>query len=139
MMFKTILIYGLLLGLFLIILLAFEYFFWIRNHIFELYGAIIAILFLVLGLWFGNKKQASKIIQKTSNEQVYTKNNLGISKREFDVLVLLSEGFSNQEIADKLFVSTNTVKTHNQRLFEKLDVKNRIEAIIRAKEIGIYK
>ena len=60
-----------------------------------------------------------------------------ISKREHEVLQLIAKGMSNQEIADVLFISQNTIKTHTSRLFEKLEVKNRTHAIIKAKELGI--
>ena len=62
---------------------------------------------------------------------------LGISKRELEVLLLLGKGLSNQEIADTLFVSQNTIKTHTSRLFEKLDVKNRTQAMLKAQEMGL--
>ena len=74
-------------------------------------------------------------MSKTIDEQVL--NNLGISKREYEVLTLLGTGMSNQEIADALFISQNTVKTHTSRLFEKLAVKNRTHAILKSKELGI--
>ena len=69
------------------------------------------------------------------DEQILS--NLGISKREFEVLALLGKGMSNQEIADALFISQNTVKTHASRLFEKLAVKNRTHAILKAKKLGL--
>ena len=113
-----------------------EYFFWVRMHIFEIYAALIACLFLALGLWFGKKLQTKNILPKLAENEIdFTK--IGISKREFDVLRLLGQGLSNQEIADKLFVSMNTVKTHTSRIFEKLEVKNRTQAIIKAKEKGL--
>ena len=62
---------------------------------------------------------------------------MGISKREFEVLELIEQGFSNQEIADKLFVSTNTIKTHSSNLFIKLEARRRTQAIKKAKELGI--
>ncbi|MBO0799520.1 MAG: response regulator transcription factor, partial [Blastocatellia bacterium] len=62
---------------------------------------------------------------------------LGISKREYEVLELMAQGLSNQEIADKLFVSLNTVKTHSSNLFMKLDARRRTQAIHRAKELGL--
>ena len=77
-----------------------------------------------------NEKIAVPIDEKTLE-------NLGISKREYEVLALLGTGMSNQEIADALFISQNTVKTHTSRLFEKLDVKNRTQAILKSKELGI--
>ncbi|HQW00498.1 MAG TPA: LuxR C-terminal-related transcriptional regulator, partial [Bacteroidia bacterium] len=62
---------------------------------------------------------------------------LELSKRELEVLSLLAQGHSNQEIAEKLFVSLSTVKTHNQNLFEKLDVKRRIQAVEKAKRLNL--
>ena len=110
-MLKTVLIYGLLLGALVLLLHAIEYFFWVRIHVFEIYGGLIACVFLALGLC--------------------------ISKRELEVLLLLGKGLSNQEIADTLFVSQNTIKTHTSRLFEKLDVKNRTQAMLKAQEMGL--
>jgi DNA-binding CsgD family transcriptional regulator len=137
-MLKTIFFYGLILGGFVLLLHFSEYFFLVRTHIFEVYGGLIAILFLGLGLWFGNKLQSKKA-ESTVNEPIANTNfsELGISKREFEVLQLLSQGLSNQEIADSLFVSMNTIKTHTSRLFEKLEVKNRTQALIKAKEKGL--
>ena len=137
-MLKTILIYGLLLGVVVLALHAIEYFFWVRVHVFEIYGGLIACLFLALGLWFGSKrspKQTTAVTPPVRNEVQIAQ--LGISKRELEVLLLLGKGLSNQEIADALFVSQNTVKTHTSRLFEKLDVKNRTQAMLKAQEMGL--
>jgi ATP/maltotriose-dependent transcriptional regulator MalT len=62
---------------------------------------------------------------------------LELSKRELEILSLLAQGHSNQEIAAKLFVSLSTVKTHIQNLFEKLDVKRRIQAVEKAKRLNL--
>ena len=62
---------------------------------------------------------------------------LELSKRELEILNLLAHGHSNQEIAAKLFVSLSTVKTHIQNLFEKLDVKRRIQAIEKARSLNL--
>ena len=135
-MLKTILLYGLLLGLLVFTLHFIEYFFWVRMHIFEIYAGLIACLFLALGLWFGRKSEHQNIYQAPQIEVDPAQ--LGISKREYEVLLLLGQGLSNQQIADKLFVSMNTVKTHTSRLFEKLEVKNRTQAILKAKELGLF-
>jgi DNA-binding CsgD family transcriptional regulator len=136
-MLKTIFLYGLLLGILVFILHFIEYFFWVRMHIFEIYAGLIACLFLGIGLWFGKTfRQDNNTVSITDTVEIEFAN-LGISKREFDVLLLLNKGHSNQEIADKLFVSTNTIKTHTSRIFEKLAVKNRTQAIIKAKEKGL--
>ena len=62
---------------------------------------------------------------------------LELSKRELEVLSLMAEGCSNQEIAARLFVSLSTVKTHNQNLFEKLDVKRRTQAIEKGRRLNL--
>lgn len=136
-MLKTVLIYGLLLGALVLLLHAIEYFFWVRIHVFEIYGGLIACVFLALGLWFGSKRSDKKtpVMPTVRNEAQITQ--LGISKRELEVLLLLGKGLSNQEIADTLFVSQNTIKTHTSRLFEKLDVKNRTQAMLKAQEMGL--
>jgi ATP/maltotriose-dependent transcriptional regulator MalT len=144
---KTLLIYGLFLGLISILLKTTEYWFWVKLNAFDLYGILIALIFLGVGLWLGirfNQKNKEKHTLKQENtegvvipidEKMLEK--LGISKREYEVLALLGTGMSNQEIADTLFISQNTVKTHTSRLFEKLDVKNRTHAILKSKELGI--
>lgn len=158
---KTLLIYGLFLGVISIVLKATEYWFWVKLNAFEIYGGLIALIFLGVGIWLGirlNEKNKEKLNLNEENrvdvsafraiptlgteggsiiidEKIIDK--LGISKREYEVLKLLGTGMSNQEIADALFVSQNTVKTHTSRLFEKLAVKNRTQAILKSKELGI--
>jgi two-component system, NarL family, response regulator LiaR len=137
-MLKTILIYGITLGIILLIVNSIEYLFWVKFHFMEIYIGLIAIVFLCLGIWFGRKKQ--NITTEITYPPIEPTNfvELGISKREFEVLKLVGKGLSNQEIADQLFVSNNTVKTHTSRIFEKLEVKNRTQAILKAKQIGIF-
>lgn len=136
-MFKTILIYGITLGLILLILNSIEYFFWVKFHFMEIYIGLIAAIFLGLGIWFGRKKQIIQTVAADIPNEPTNFEELGISKREFEVLKLVGKGLSNQEIADQLFVSNNTIKTHTSRIFEKLEVKNRTQAILKAKKIGI--
>jgi len=62
---------------------------------------------------------------------------IGLSRRELEVLELMSQGYSNQEIGNRLFVSLSTVKTHVSNLFEKLDVKRRTQAIEKAKKLSL--
>lgn len=87
------------------------------------------------------------IIEKTVYEKLLTdeellalekeKQKLGLSSREMEVLQLMAQGLSNQEIADKLFLSVPTVKTHSSNLFFKLDVKRRTQAIEKARQLKI--
>jgi ATP/maltotriose-dependent transcriptional regulator MalT len=62
---------------------------------------------------------------------------LGISKREFEVLELIANGLSTREISEKLFISHNTVKTHTSNLFQKLNAKRRTQAVRKAKSLGL--
>ena len=121
-----------------------EYRYLIRKMDIEIYLGIIALLFTGLGVWVGvqfiqrreNKANISlnhKPIDQTHNDS----NSPDISEREMDVLLLMADGVSNQEIADKLFISIHTVKTHTSNLFSKLHVKRRTQAIQKSKEIGL--
>jgi len=147
--YKTVWLYGASLALLLLLLKWLELKFVIYDHAFELYAGSIALLFTGLGIWLSKKlskpRIEQRIVEKTVfrdpslpfevNEKEMTK--LGISQREREVLQLMAEGLSNQEIADRLFVSLNTVKTHAARLFEKLDVQRRTQAIERGKQAGL--
>jgi two-component system, NarL family, response regulator LiaR len=146
---KSIIIYGLSMAGLLFLLKWLELRLVIIDHAFEIYIGIIALLFTGLGIWVALKlakpKYKTVVVEKevriNSNEPFRLNetelNRLGISKRELEVLQLMSEGLSNGEIAERLFVSLNTVKTHSSRVFEKLDVKRRTQAIEKAKRIGL--
>lgn len=107
------------------------------------------MLFTGLGVWLALKLSKPKIETIVVEKEVYLAkpenfvlntsivSQLELSKRELEILGLLAEGHSNQEIAAKLFVSLSTVKTHNQNLFEKLDVKRRTQAVEKAKRLSI--
>ena len=135
--------YGIGLGILLVVLRLIEYQFLVRAHIFEIYGGLIALIFMGVGIWAGlrltNRKSTPLFIQKPVEFDENKIKELGISRRESEVLELISQGLSNQEIADKLFVSLNTVKTHSARLFEKLEVNSRTKAINKAKELGLIR
>ncbi len=114
-----------------------EYRYFVKELSIEIYIGIVAILFTVLGIWMGlkliNKKKEELLTEPfVKNESLINK--FGISNREYEVLELMAKGLSNQEIADQLFISLPTVKTHVSNLFVKLDVERRTQAIKRAKE-----
>ncbi len=147
---KLVVLYGIALALLAFILHWFEYRFLIMDHSFEVYIGAIALLFTGLGIWLAIKLSKPKvekiILEKKVFIQTSPKNftpdkdnllSLGISKREWEVLQLIGQGFSNQEIANQLFVSINTIKTHSSSLFEKLEVKRRIQAIEKAKNLRL--
>lgn len=141
-MSRTILIYGFVLALAVFLLKMLEYRFLFRQLSAEIYIGIIGVLFTILGIWMGQQITRKKKVFVTPqsgefkvNEKILAET--GISKREYEVLELMAKGFTNQEIADKLFVSLNTVKTHTANLFVKLDAKRRTQAIQRAKELQL--
>lgn len=150
-MLRRLLLYGIMLGVLTFVLKWLEYRFIITSHAFEIYAGLIAVFFTILGIWAGKKLTSPKvekeivIVEKTitvpgSGEKETDRAEIekrGISQREMEVLQLIAAGLSNQEIADRLFVSLNTVKTHTSNLFLKLEVSRRTMAVQKAKEINI--
>ncbi|NOT77277.1 MAG: winged helix-turn-helix transcriptional regulator [Cyclobacteriaceae bacterium] len=136
---KTIFLYGLSLAALVAVLKYFEYRLFIRDLSIEFYVGVIAILFTALGVWVGLRLTRKKVVVTYPDFKLdsETLNRLSISKREQEVLELISQGLSNQEIADKLFVSVSTIKSHLSNLFQKLDVSRRTQAIQRAKELRL--
>ena len=120
-----------------------EYKYFVRDVPLEVYVGLIAVMFTALGVWAGLRltrpKVVREIVETSAPFRIDDANlqKLGLSKREYEVLELISQGLSNQEIADKLFVSTSTVKTHVSNVLAKLDSKRRTQAIQRAKELRI--
>jgi DNA-binding CsgD family transcriptional regulator len=142
------LIYGLCGGLLIVGLKLIEYRFLVVEHSIEIYGGLIALFFAAVGIWLGlklTKKKEVLVIREVpvpSTSQPFALNeerlkHLGITKRELEILELIAQGMSNREIAEKLFVSENTVKTHSSRLFEKLSARRRTQAVQIGKEMGL--
>ena len=98
---------------------------------------IVALIFLALGIWAGARLFASSRKAPEFDGNPEARRALGLSERETEVLGLLAAGLSNKEIAARLGVSPNTVKTHVARLLEKLEARRRTEAISKARELGI--
>ncbi len=146
---KAAIVYSISLAFLLFLLKWLELRFIIFSHSFEIYIGCISVIFTALGIWLALKLSKPKIETVVVEKEVYVNRNenfvldtslvsqLELSKRELEILGLLAEGHSNQEIAEKLFVSLSTVKTHNQNLFEKLDVKRRIQAVEKAKRLSL--
>jgi DNA-binding CsgD family transcriptional regulator len=138
---RTIIIYGLSMAALLGMLKYFEYQYFVRDMSIEFYVGAVAIMFTAIGIWAGLRltRPTIKIID---NSIPFEADNLaiqklGLSKREYEVLELIAAGHSNQEIADKLFISMSTVKTHVSNVLAKLDANRRTEAIARAKKMRI--
>lgn len=137
---RTIIVYGLSLAALISLLKFLEYRLFVRDLSIEFYVGIVAVMFTILGVWVGLKLTRRKTIIITNANFQFDESKLekvGISKREYEVLELMARGFSNQEIADKLFVSLNTIKTHSSNLFLKLEAKRRTQAIQKAKELNL--
>lgn len=127
------------MAVFIFLLKYLEYRLLIHDLSTEIYVGIIAITFTALGIWAGIRLTRKKVMVTDGNFIFNEKElqRLGISKREHEVLELVASGLSNKEIADKLFVSLNTIKTHTSNLFLKLDVSRRTQAIQKAKELRL--
>ena len=136
---RQVLIYGLIGGLLITLLKWTEYRFLVIEHSIEIYGGLIAATFAVLGIWLGLKLTGTrerivvKEVPVPAGEPFVPDERkrvgLGITPREMEILGLIATGLSNREIADRLFVSENTVKTHSSRLFDKLGAKRRTQAV----------
>lgn len=136
LMKKTAATYGLCLAAGAFGLRWLEYQYTVRLFSTEIYIALIAVSFTVLGLWLGERltrRSAPAAFRKNTEALEY----LGVSDREYEVLSLLATGLSNREIAERLFVSPNTVKTHLVHLYEKLKVSRRTQALAKAKSLQL--
>ena len=152
---KHIFLYGIIGGILIAALRWSEYRFLVIDHSIEIYSALIAATFAALGIWLGLKltrKQETVVVKEvpvtvtvkvpvpmagpfSPNEA--KREELAITPREMEILELIAHGMSNREIAEKLFVSENTVKTHSSRVFDKLGARRRTQAVQLGKEFGL--
>jgi len=146
---KNILLYGVVLALVGVGLKLAEYRLIMIDHAVELYAGVVAVVFTVAGILTARRfiKPKEVIVEVPVHVKVPVQvpvqvdakklDELGISKREYQILELIAQGLSNEEIAAKMFLSVHTIKTHISNLFTKLDVKRRTQAVVRARELGI--
>lgn len=144
---KHILTYGLIGGAVIALLKLVEYQYLVVEHSVEIYGALIAALFAGFGIWLGLRMTRTRervIVREVAvpAPQTFVRNAsqveaLGVTPRELEILELIASGLSNREIAAKLFVSENTVKTHSSRLLDKLGAKRRTQAVQVGKQEGL--
>ena len=135
-----ILLFGVLMAILLLIFQTFKYHYFIGNLKTEYYTAIIAILFTISGAWLGLnfiKKQETKPQKTSSSKEIKRTLHFDLNDREYEVLHLISKGYTNQEIADQLFLALPTIKTHASNLYMKLDVKNRTQAVHKARQLNL--
>ncbi|GAB5486826.1 MAG: response regulator transcription factor [Parasphingorhabdus sp.] len=135
-LFTTVIFYALLLALAAFALEWLQYQYFLKTYPVEIYIVLIALGFAAMGIWVGAK------LTRTHQPGPFERNNaaietLGISKRELEVLECMASGQSNKEMARKLNISPNTIKTHVAHIFEKLDVDRRILAIEKAKSLQL--
>jgi len=142
---RDILMYGLSGGVLVAVLKVAEYRFLVVEHSVAIYAGLIAGLFAGLGIWLGLTfagKRRALIVREARMSVPFALdetrlNELGITPRELEILGLIASGLSNREIADRLCVSENTVKTHSSRLLDKLGAKRRTQAVSIGKASGL--
>jgi len=145
---KQIIIYGTVLALLIFLLKWLETRFFFIDHQMDTYIGAIAVIFTGLGIWLAFKLRKPKVQTVVIEREIFKVkgvfsvnrheiNRLNLSKRELEVLQLMADGLSNQEIAARLFVSLNTVKTHSAQIFDKMEVKRRTQAVDMAKRLSI--
>jgi len=135
--FREIALYGVCGGILIALLRLAEYRFLVLQHSVEIYGAIVAALFAGLGIWLGGtitKKKPEVVVREVRVDGPFVLDEnrvreLQLTPRELEILGLIAQGLSNKEIAERAFVSENTVKTHASRVFDKLGARRRTEAV----------
>jgi two-component system, NarL family, response regulator LiaR len=144
---KHVLLYGLLGGVLIAALKLIEYRWLVVEHSFEIYGGLVAALFAGLGIWLGlrlTRRTETIVVREVAvpvpagfvrDERKLE--SLGITRRELEILELIAAGLSNKEIAERAYVSENTVKTHSSRVFDKLGARRRTQAVQLGKELGL--
>ncbi len=142
---KHLALYGACGGILIVAMRFVEYRFLVVSHSVEIYAALIAAAFAAVGIWFGITLTGRKVEVREVTVEVPVVSGgpvvadaarieaLGITPRELEVLQLMAEGLSNKEMAARLFVSENTVKTHASRVFDKLGASRRTQAVQMAK------
>ena len=140
-------LYGLAGGVLIALLKVLEYKHFVRAYPTEIYGGLVAVIFSAVGIYFGLRLARAKEVVVVREIRVpeggpfaldsEKLKELGITQREHEILGLIAEGLSNREIGERIFVSENTVKTHSSRLFAKLGVNRRVQAVQKGRELGL--
>jgi len=145
-----VLLYGLLGGVLIAVLQFIEYRWLVVEHSVEIYGALVASVFAAVGIWLGRRltRPAETVVVHEVREVIvpapvaFERDQrqvaaLGITPRELEILTLIADGLSNREIAERVHVSENTVKTHSSRLFDKLGARRRTQLVLRGQELRL--
>jgi DNA-binding NarL/FixJ family response regulator len=142
---KHVLLYGLLGGGLIAALKLIEYRWLVVQLSVEIYGAIVATVFAGLGIWLGLRLTRRTVVVRevviaakaTFVRDQHKLESLGITPRELEILELIAAGLSTREIATRVSVSENTVKTHSSRVFDKLGARRRTQAVQLGKELRL--
>jgi len=133
---RTILVFGLLILALLVLFEISKRTYLSGDTSIEIIIAIIALVFFFIGIYINKKSlhKTTSIATKVNHQKI---KELNISNREYEVLCEVAKGLSNQEIAEKLFVSESTIKTHVSNILVKLNAKRRTQAIQISKELQL--
>jgi DNA-binding CsgD family transcriptional regulator len=144
---KRVLLYGAVGGVLIALLNFIEYQHFVRAYTTEAYGGLVAVIFSAVGITLGLKWTRPKEVVVVKEVRVreggpFVLNaaalrERGLTPREHEILGLIAQGLSNREIGEKLFVSENTVKTHSARVFEKMNVARRTQAVQEGRRLGL--
>jgi NarL family two-component system response regulator LiaR len=146
-MVKHVGLYGAIGGVLITLLKLMEYKYFVREYPFEIYGGLVALIFTAVGIYLGLKWTRTKevvVIREVAvrRDGPFVLNaeklkEVGLTPREHETLGLIAQGLSNREIGERLFVSENTVKAHSSRVFEKMQVNRRVQAVQKGKDLGL--
>lgn len=144
---KQVLLYGIVLGALIVALQLIEYRWLVLEHSVEIYGALIAALFAGLGIWLGlrlTRPQERVVVREVVVPAEFVRDDakvaaLGLTPRELEILEHIAAGLSTKEIAERVFLSENTVKTHASRVFDKLGARRRTQAVQLGKELRLIR
>lgn len=145
---RHIVLYGTAMALMVFILKWLQWKYLVTDHSLDIYIGLIAVLFTLLGVWVASQLAKPKIQTVIVEREVYRApedaavneaelKKLNLTGREYEVLQLLAQGYSNAEIGKELFLSLSTVKTHVSNLFVKMEVKSRTQAVEKAKRLKL--
>src|SRR5437899_3481846 len=146
-MARQVALYGAIGGVLIALLKLIEYKHFVREYPSEIYGGLVALIFTAICIYFGLRWTRAKEVVVIREVPVRVDGpfvldaaklkEVGLTAREHEILALIAQGLSNREIGDRLFVCENTVKTHSSRLFEKMQVNRRVQAVQKGKELGL--
>jgi DNA-binding CsgD family transcriptional regulator len=146
-MVKQVALYGAIGGVLIALLKLIEYKHFVREYPSEMYAGLVALVFTAIGIYLGLKWTRAKEVVVIRNVPVRMDGpfvldaeklkEVGLTAREHEILGLIAQGLSNREIGERLFVSENTVKTHSSRVFEKMQVNRRVQAVQKGKDLGL--